>query len=86
MIDPLTIKPLLKKVYEDAQVLGNYVTFEEYFDDEFNNVDMELNYNVKWDSPTGLERYSQDFETIDEARIALALHSKYNAELSISKK
>lgn len=47
---------------------------------------MKMNYNVSWDSPTGLTRYQQDFESIDEARIALALHNAYNAVLSISKK
>ena len=49
-----------------------------------NNI-MILKYEVQWDSDGDLThiRYAQDFETIEEARIALALHNKRNAVLTV---
>ena len=46
---------------------------------------MILKYEVQWDSDGDLThiRYAQDFETIEEARIALALHHKRNAVLTV---
>lgn len=41
----------------------------------------KLTYEVSWDGK--LTTYKQDFETIDEARIALALHNKRNAVMRI---
>lgn len=41
-------------------------------------------YTVEWDGD--ITKYKQDFETIEEARIALALHSKRNAHLLIKTK
>ncbi len=41
-------------------------------------------YTVEWEGE--LTNYKQDFETIEEARIALALHHKRNARLLINKK
>lgn len=41
-------------------------------------------YTVEWDGD--ITNYKQDFETIEEARIALALHSKRNAHLLIKRK
>jgi hypothetical protein len=38
-------------------------------------------YTVSWDGP--LCRYKQDFETIEEARIALALHNGKDAKLTV---
>lgn len=42
-----------------------------------------LNYRVEWDSPEGLT-YKQDFETLTEARIALAMHNSRNARIKVS--
>ena len=44
---------------------------------------MILKYEVQWDSDLSHARYAQDFETIEEARIALALHHKRNAVLTV---
>ncbi len=44
---------------------------------------MKYIYEVEWDSDTGWVYFTQDFETIEEARIALALHNKMNAVLRI---
>lgn len=44
---------------------------------------MKMTYTVSWDALDSAVRYSQDFENIDEARIALALHHSRNAELKI---
>jgi len=44
----------------------------------------KFRYTVEWDGD--ITNYKQDFETIEEARIALALHSKRNAHLSIKRK
>ena len=44
---------------------------------------MILKYEVQWDGFISNERYAQDFETIEEARIALALHNKRNAVLTV---
>ena len=44
---------------------------------------MKLRYTVEWEGD--MTNYKQDFETIDEARIALAIHNKRNARLLISK-
>ena len=44
---------------------------------------MILKYEVQWDGFISQERYTQDFETIDEARIALALHNNRNAVMRI---
>jgi len=41
-------------------------------------------YTVEWEGK--LTNYKQDFETIEEARIALALHHPRNARLLINKK
>lgn len=41
-------------------------------------------YTVEWEGD--LTNYKQDFETIEEARIALALHHRFNARLLINKK
>jgi hypothetical protein len=41
-------------------------------------------YTVEWEGD--VTNYKQDFETIEEARIALALHHKRNARLLINKK
>lgn len=38
-------------------------------------------YIVFWDGP--MTRYSQKFETLEEARIALALHHGKDAELRV---
>lgn len=43
---------------------------------------MILKYEVEWDGDLSHVRYAQDFETIEEARIALALHNK-NAVLTV---
>ena len=40
-------------------------------------------YTVEWEGE--LTNYKQDFETIEEARIALALHHPRNARLIIKK-
>jgi hypothetical protein len=39
-------------------------------------------YTVEWEGD--LSNYKQDFDTLEEARIALALHSKRNSRLLIS--
>ena len=41
-------------------------------------------YEVHWDGE--LTTYKQNFETIEEARIALALHNRRNARLIVTKK
>lgn len=43
----------------------------------------KLIYTVEWEGD--VTNYKQEFETIDEARIALALHHKRNARILISK-
>lgn len=47
---------------------------------------MRLIYEVRWDSDLSYANYVQDFETIEEARIALALHNKRNSVLTIKQK
>ena len=44
---------------------------------------MILKYEVQWDGFISNERYAQDFETIEEARIALALHHDRNAVMKV---
>jgi len=44
---------------------------------------MKYKYEVEWDSDMSYVRYTQDFENIEEARIALALHNKRNAVLKV---
>ena len=44
---------------------------------------MILKYEVEWDGDLSHVRYAQDFETIEEARIALALHNKRNAVMKV---
>ena len=44
---------------------------------------MKYKYEVTWDSDMSYVEYTQDFETIEDARIALALHNKRNAVLSV---
>jgi hypothetical protein len=44
---------------------------------------MRYKYEVTWDSDMSYVKYTQDFETIEDARIALALHNKRNAVLSV---
>ena len=44
---------------------------------------MILKYEVEGDGDLTHIRYAQDFETIEEARIALALHNKRNAVLTV---
>lgn len=41
-----------------------------------------FNYVVSWDGPNGM-RYQQDFETIAEARMALALHNSRDSKLTV---
>ena len=41
-------------------------------------------YTVEWEGD--LTNYKQDFETIEEARIALALHHPRNAHLKIKRR
>jgi hypothetical protein len=41
-------------------------------------------YEVRWDGD--LTTYKQNFETIEEARIALALHNNRNSRMIITKK
>ena len=55
----------------------------ELYDDEQENKTMMLKYEVEWDGDLSHVRYAQDFETIEEARIALALHHKRNAVLTV---
>ena len=55
----------------------------ELYDDEQENKTMMLKYEVEWDGDLTHIRYAQDFETIEEARIALALHHKRNAVLTV---
>jgi hypothetical protein len=43
----------------------------------------KFRYTVEWEGD--LTNYRQDFETIEEARIALALHHPRNAHLKINK-
>jgi hypothetical protein len=43
----------------------------------------KFKYTVEWESEIGLTNYKQDFETIEEARIALALHNRSNAVLKV---
>lgn len=43
----------------------------------------KFNYRVEWDGE--ITNYKQDFENIEEARIALALHHRKNARLLIQK-
>ena len=40
-------------------------------------------YTVEWEGD--VTNYKQDFETIEEARIALALHHKRNAVINVIK-
>ena len=54
----------------------------ELYDEEQKNT-MILKYEVEWDGDLTHVRYAQDFETIEEARIALALHHKRNAVLTV---
>ena len=54
----------------------------ELYDEEQKNT-MILKYEVEWDGDLTHIRYAQDFETIEEARIALALHNKRNAVLTV---
>ena len=54
----------------------------ELYDEEQKNT-MILKYEVEWDGDLTHIRYAQDFETIEEARIALALHHKRNAVLTV---
>lgn len=42
----------------------------------------KLKYEVRWDGK--LTTYKQEFETIEEARIALALHNNENARMIVS--
>lgn len=42
----------------------------------------KLKYEVWWDGK--LTTYKQEFETIEEARIALALHNNKNARMIVS--
>jgi len=44
---------------------------------------MKYVYEVQWDSDISYVRYTQDFETIEDARIALALHNRRNAVLTV---
>lgn len=44
----------------------------------------KFRYTVEWEGK--LTNYKQDFETIEEARIALALHHPRNSRLLINKK
>jgi hypothetical protein len=44
---------------------------------------MKYIYEVQWDSDMSYVKYTQDFETIEDARIALALHNKRNAVLTV---
>lgn len=44
---------------------------------------MKYIYEVEWDGDMSYVRYTQDFETIEDARIALALHNKRNAVLKV---
>ena len=43
----------------------------------------KLIYTVEWEGDA--TNYKQDFETIEDARIALAVHHKRNSRLLISK-
>ena len=43
----------------------------------------KLIYRVEWE--TELANYKQDFETIEDARIALAVHHRFNSRLLIKK-
>ena len=43
----------------------------------------KLKYRVEWESE--LANYKQDFETIEDARIALAVHHRFNARMIIIK-
>lgn len=43
----------------------------------------KFTYTVEWEGE--LTNYKQDFETIEEARIALALHSNRNAHLKVKR-
>ena len=43
---------------------------------------MKYVYEVQWDSDMSYVKYTQDFETIEDARIALALHNRRNAVLT----
>ena len=44
----------------------------------------KLRYEVRWDGE--LTTYKQTFETIEEARIALALHNRRNARIIVIQK
>jgi len=44
---------------------------------------MKYIYEVQWDSYMSYVKYTQDFETIEDARIALALHNRRNAVLTV---
>jgi hypothetical protein len=44
-----------------------------------------LNFTVEWDGPNGMT-YKQDFETIAEARMAMALHKSRNARIKVEQK
>jgi hypothetical protein len=39
-------------------------------------------YRVEWDGPRGLS-YKQEFDTITEARIALAMHNPRNSRMLV---
>lgn len=46
-------------------------------------------YEVSWDSDITNEygkilRYNQEFETLEDARLALALHNSRNSELKVT--
>jgi predicted Mrr-cat superfamily restriction endonuclease len=44
---------------------------------------MKYKYEVEWDGDLSHVRHTQDFETIEEARIALELHNSRNAVLTV---
>jgi|GEM_PF-2253098 len=44
---------------------------------------MNYKYEVEWNGDLDHIRYAQDFETIEEARIALALHHHRDAVLTV---
>lgn len=44
---------------------------------------MKMSYIVEWDGD--LVTYRQDFETIEDARLALALHNRRNSRLIVKR-
>lgn len=49
----------------------------------------QFEYSVEWDSDITTEygkpvRYRQDFESLEEARMAMALHNNRNSELHVT--